>query len=53
MNFYVLLLKGRIMMFLELHDVIKLYKPENEILQVPALRGGRFNLEEIGTGSYN
>lgn len=27
------------MVFLELHDVIKLYKPENELLQIPALRG--------------
>ena len=34
------------MAFLELHDVIKLYKPENEILQVPALRGVDLSLKK-------
>ncbi|MHA2102949.1 MAG: ABC transporter ATP-binding protein [Candidatus Hodarchaeales archaeon] len=34
------------MSFLELQDVIKLYKPENESLQVPALRGVDLTLEE-------
>jgi ABC-type lipoprotein export system ATPase subunit len=32
--------------FLELEDVIKLYKPENESLQVPALRGVDLSLKE-------
>lgn len=33
-------------MFLELSDVIKLYKPENEHLQIPALRGIDLELED-------
>jgi ABC-type lipoprotein export system ATPase subunit len=34
------------MVFLELNDVIKLYRPENDSLQVPALRGVSLKLEE-------
>ncbi|MHA2363527.1 MAG: ATP-binding cassette domain-containing protein, partial [Candidatus Hodarchaeales archaeon] len=33
-------------MLLELVDVIKLYKPENERLQIPALRGVDLEFEE-------
>ena len=34
------------MSFLQLHDVIKLYKPDNESLQVPALRGVNLQVNE-------
>ncbi|MFW9929209.1 MAG: ABC transporter ATP-binding protein [Candidatus Thorarchaeota archaeon] len=34
------------MAFLELTDVIKLYKPENELLQVPALRGVDISIDK-------
>ncbi|OLS16744.1 MAG: putative ABC transporter ATP-binding protein [Candidatus Heimdallarchaeota archaeon LC_3] len=34
------------MTFVELQDVIKIYKPENEILEVPALRGIDLNFDE-------
>ncbi|MHA1988405.1 MAG: ABC transporter ATP-binding protein [Promethearchaeota archaeon] len=34
------------MAFLEVRDVIKLYKPDNELLQIPALRGVDLSLNE-------
>ena len=39
-------IEAEIMVFLSVHDVIKLYKPENEVLQIPALRGVDLNLNE-------